>query len=58
MRILERIADRRSKCEREFSRDKWGYRRDRMSNRDGIMYVDYYDYYVIDGYNGFLCRTS
>lgn len=32
-RILERIANRRSECEREFSRDKWGYRRDRMSNR-------------------------
>lgn len=35
MRVLERIADRRSECEREFSRDKWGYRRDRMSNRGG-----------------------
>jgi hypothetical protein len=32
-RVLERIANRRSECEREFSRDKWGYRRDRMSNR-------------------------
>ncbi len=31
--VLERIADRRSECEREFSRDKWGYRRDRMPNR-------------------------
>lgn len=34
-RVLEKIADRRSECEREFSRDKWGYRRDRMSNRGG-----------------------
>lgn len=32
-RVLERIANRRSECEREFSRDKWGYRRDRMPNR-------------------------
>ncbi len=32
-RVLEKIANRRSECEREFSRDKWGYRRDRMSNR-------------------------
>ncbi len=31
--VLERIANRRSECEREFSRDKWGYRRDRMPNR-------------------------
>ncbi len=32
-KVLERIANRRSECEREFSRDKWGYRRDRMPNR-------------------------
>jgi hypothetical protein len=31
--FLERIADRRSKCERSFSRGKCGYRRDEMSNR-------------------------
>jgi hypothetical protein len=31
--FLERIADRRSESERSFSRDKWGYRRDKMSNR-------------------------
>jgi hypothetical protein len=31
--FLERIADRRSECERGFSRDKCGYRRDEMSNR-------------------------
>jgi Transposase DDE domain/Transposase domain (DUF772) len=31
--VLERIANRRSECERQFSRDKWGYRRDRMPNR-------------------------
>ena len=33
IQALERIANRRSECEREFSRDKWGYRRDRMPNR-------------------------
>jgi hypothetical protein len=32
-RVLERIANRRRECEREFSRDKRGYRRDRMPNR-------------------------
>jgi hypothetical protein len=30
---LIKIADRRSESERSFSRDKWGYRRDKMSNR-------------------------
>jgi Transposase DDE domain len=34
--FLERIADRRSECERSFSRDKCGYRRDEMSNRGSI----------------------
>lgn len=34
-KVLERIANRRSECERGFSRDKWGYRRDRMPNRGG-----------------------
>lgn len=32
-RVLEIIANRRSECEREFSSDKWGYKRERMSNR-------------------------
>ena len=32
-RVLERIANRRTESERQFSNDKWGYRRDRMSNR-------------------------
>ncbi|MDW7727451.1 MAG: hypothetical protein SCH70_10160 [Candidatus Methanoperedens sp.] len=32
-RVLERIANRRTECEKGFSRDKWGYRRDRMPNR-------------------------
>jgi hypothetical protein len=34
-RVLERIANRRTESERQFSNDKWGYRRDRMSNRGG-----------------------
>ena len=34
--FLERIADRRSECERSFGRDKCGYRRDEMSNRGAI----------------------
>ena len=32
-RVLERFANRRTESERQFSNDKWGYRRDRMSNR-------------------------
>ncbi|NIA03281.1 MAG: transposase, partial [Nitrospirae bacterium] len=35
-RVLERIANRRTEFERQFSNDKLGYRRDRMSNRGGI----------------------
>jgi len=34
-RVLEKIANRRTESERQFSNDKWGYRRDRMSNRGG-----------------------
>jgi hypothetical protein len=34
-RVLERIANRRTESERQFSNDKWGYKRDRMSNRGG-----------------------
>jgi hypothetical protein len=32
-RVIERIANRRTESERQFSSDKWGYRRERMSNR-------------------------
>jgi len=34
-RVIERIANRRTESERQFSNDKWGYRRERMSNRGG-----------------------
>ena len=34
--FLERIADRRSECERSFGRDECGYRRDEMSNWGAI----------------------
>ena len=33
--MLGRIANRRTESERQFSNDKWGYRRDRMSNGGG-----------------------
>lgn len=35
--FLERIADRRSECERSFGLDKCGYLRDEMSNRGAIV---------------------
>ena len=40
-RVLERIANRRTESERQFSNDKWGYRRDRMSNR-GVSEAELY----------------
>ena len=40
-RVLERIANLRTESERQFSNDKWRYRRDRMSNR-GVSEVELY----------------
>ena len=54
-RVLEIIANRRSECEREFSRDKWGYRRDRMPNRgdkEAELFMLIY-YYFTYSYYGF-----
>ena len=32
-RVLERITNRRTKSKKQFRNNKWGYKRDRMSNR-------------------------